>query len=216
MNLRINDLDIKNKIIKSKYIYIYLVLFILASISMVSPDNYYHPKMEIITFCLLSFLGIVFISYYLHNNDDNKLFITAFIVILVFGLITSMVVPIKCVSDEQEHFTRAEMTSRGILFPEFKNNSYPSISSVDTLYIKNMWKTVFETADDTAPIDQSPNAVDSVFEQNPFYGYIFSGLGILIAKLLNLNLIWMLWLGRIFNTVFYAALISLAIKIVPS
>ncbi|MBR5954409.1 MAG: DUF2142 domain-containing protein, partial [Methanobrevibacter sp.] len=49
----------------------------------------------------------------------------------------------------------------------------------------------------------------------PFFGYLPQAIGILIAKLLDLNVIWILWLGRIGNLVFYAFLISLAIRRTP-
>jgi uncharacterized membrane protein len=55
----------------------------------------------------------------------------------------------------------------------------------------------------------------SSFEQNPFYGYLPQALGVFIAKLFDMNVIWMLWLGRIFNLICYAGLISLAIKKTP-
>ena len=46
----------------------------------------------------------------------------------------------------------------------------------------------------------------------PIYGYLPQAIGILIAKLLDLNVIWILWLGRICNLICYAGLVSYAIK----
>lgn len=133
----------------------------------------------------------------------------------MFGLITAFVIPIDTVSDEYEHFTRAEMTSRGVLFPEYVDGSYETISSLPNFYQNSVDKTVFEVSGDTAKINYTLAKTDSAFEQNPFYGYIFSAIGIGIAKLLDLNVIWMLWLGRIINVVMYAGLVSLAIKKSP-
>ena len=134
---------------------------------------------------------------------------------LLFGLICAFVIPIDSVSDEYEHLSRAEITSRGILFPEYVNGSFESISSMSNFYDNANGKTIFEVNGDTAKINSSLAHVGSAFEQNPFYGYIFSTIGILLAKLLDLNVIWLLWLGRIFNVVMYAGLISLAIKKSP-
>ena len=68
---------------------------------------------------------------------------------------------------------------------------------------------------DTEKINYTDNLVISAFEQNPFYGYLPQALGMIIAKMLDLNVIWLLWLGRIFNLLFYAGVISLAIRKTP-
>ena len=53
------------------------------------------------------------------------------------------------------------------------------------------------------------------FIHNPFFGYLAQGIGIFIAKLFNLDNIWMLWLARLANLVLYASLVSVAIKKTP-
>jgi uncharacterized membrane protein len=55
----------------------------------------------------------------------------------------------------------------------------------------------------------------SAFEQNPFYGYLPQAIGIFIAKLLDLNVVWMLWLARLANLICYAGIVSFAIKKTP-
>ena len=69
-------------------------------------------------------------------------------------------------------------------------------------------KTVFQTNWDDQKIDYTPSYVNSVFAQNPFYGYIPQAIGIDIAKGLNLNNIWMIWLGRFCNLLVYGMLAS--------
>lgn len=88
-------------------------------------------------------------------------------------------------------------------------------SQSHTFFINNRENTVFDTSGDTDKINQSTILDGSAFEQNPFYGYLPQAIGIFIAKLFDMNVIWMLWLGRIFNLIFYAGLISLAIKKAP-
>ena len=46
----------------------------------------------------------------------------------------------------------------------------------------------------------------------PFYSYLFSALGILIAKCLDLSVIWTLWLGRLANLLLYGGFVYFAIK----
>ena len=53
------------------------------------------------------------------------------------------------------------------------------------------------------------------FAQNPFFGYLPQAIGVFIAKLLDLNVIWMLWLASICNLVVYSAIVSFAIRKTP-
>ena len=55
----------------------------------------------------------------------------------------------------------------------------------------------------------------SCFAHNPIFGYLLPSLGILLAKLLDLSIIWTLWLGRLFNLIFYALICTYAIKKAP-
>ena len=197
-----------------KYWLIYLLLVFMTVVSIFNIENYIHPKFEIISLILIALISIFSINYY-YNKGNNEVFKLVFIILLLFGLICAFVIPIDSVSDEYEHLSRAEITSRGILFPEYLNGSFESISSMSNFYDNANGKTIFEVNGDTAKINSSLAHVGSAFEQNPFYGYIFSTIGILLAKLLDLNVIWLLWLGRIFNVVMYAGLISLAIKKSP-
>lgn len=231
-------INFKNVLFESKkYILLYLFCIIILSLSTISMKNIIHPKFEILSFIFVSIIGIFCIGYYFIHNSNKELYKTAFVIILCFGIICSFIVPIVDVSDEVEHITRAEITSRGVFIPHWtgdevgidraynltdgeistaKNNGigYESIYSID-FFKNNREITIFETSHDTDKINYSNYIIDSSFEQNPFYGYLPQAFGILIAKLLDLNVIWMLWLGRIFNLICYACLTSLAIKITP-
>ncbi len=213
MKIKFNDL-VKNLLSSYKYWIVYLILILIAMFSMFNIENYIHPKFELIILLLVSIISIFSIVYY-YKHGKHELYKLTFILLLLFGLICAFTVPIDSVSDEYEHFTRAEITSRGILFPEYVDGNYESISSLTNFYLPSHDKTVFQVGEDTQKINTSISYHDSAFEQNPFYGYIFSAIGIGIAKLLDLNVIWMLWLGRIFNVIMYAGLVSLAIKKTP-
>ena len=213
--------------LSKKYSFVYLILLIIFTLTRFEMKNYMHPEAEIIAFILLAVMGIFCIAYYIGHNDEKELYKTAFIVILCFGIFLSFIAPICFGPDEVEHFVRAEITSRGVLFPQPVNYTYQTIQSVMDLidagkislgpfdHMDFFNSTVFKTAADTQPINHSFVSYPNVFAQNPFYGYIVPAFGIFIAKLFNLNAIWMLWLGRIFNTVLYAGLVALAIKKTP-
>lgn len=200
--------------------------------------NYAHPKMEILIFILSAILGVFFIGFYQGHRNDKNFYKTAFIIIFIIGITFSFLTPIMCTHDEVEHFVRAEITSNGVVFPEYDKNASYSIDDItykgkyltiqSTLDLAEKGKakisydfmdmvnsSVFNTEADTQPINTTQVPFFSAFAQNPFYGYIASAIGIGIAKLLDLNAIWLLWLGRIFNALVYALLVSYAIKRTP-
>ena len=230
--------EFKNVLISSKkYWLLYLALIIVLGLSTVTYRNVFHPEFEISTLLIVVILGILCIVYYFRHNSDKELYKVAFVIILCFGIVMSFIVPICDVSDETEHLARAELTSRGIIIPHWtgedlgveraynispinksvvynKGAGYESIGALNYLTI-SLGKTVYNSNYDTHKIDYTPKIIVSAFEQNPFYGYIPQAIGMALAKLLDMNVIWMLWFGRIFNLIMYAGLISLAIKKTP-
>ena len=220
-----------------KYWMAYLVMIILLGISTCRYKTLLDPRFELATLAIVAIVGIFCIVYYFMHNTDKEMYKVAFVVILCFGIITSFIVPICDVSDETEHLARAEITSQGVFIPHWtgedlgvdraynasgphkanpynKGAGYSSIVAVN-FFTDFLGKTVYQTSFDTQKIDYTPTIIVSAFEQNPFYGYIPQAIGMLVAKLLDLNVIWLMWLGRIFNLICYAGLISLAVKKTP-
>ena len=175
-----------------KHLMAYIIIIVILGLSTAGWNNITHPEFELITLLLVSIVGILCITYYFMHDSDVEFHKVAFVAIVCFGIIAAFIVPICDVSDETEHLARAELTSRG-----------------------DLGKTVDHTPYDTEKINYTDNLVISAFEQNPFYGYLPQALGMIIAKMLDLNVIWLLWLGRIFNLLFYAGVISLAIRKTP-
>ena len=230
----IAELFVKSK----KYWIIYLILITITCASTLTSKNFTNPQFVVVTFFIVAVLGVVCIVYYFMHDSQNELYKIAFVIILCFGILSALIVPIVDVSDELEHLTRAEITSQGVMFPHWeggKNNltqlynrtnegKYSTALNTDVgfntskshmFFIENRGHTVFETSSDTDKISNETILDGSAFEQNPFYGYLPQALGVFIAKLFDMNVIWMLWLGRICNIIFYAFLISLAIRIAP-
>ena len=231
--------NIVNLFVKSKkYWIIYLIFITITLASTLSAKNFENPQIVIAAFIIVAILGVLCIVYYFMHDSDTELYKVAFVIILCFGLLSALIVPIADVSDELEHLTRAEITSRGIIFPHWEdgpNNltqlynktdgKYSNVLNKDVgfnttashmFFLNNLGHTVFDTPDDTKPISHKTMLDGSAFEQNPFYGYLPQALGVFIAKIFNMNVIWMLWLGRICNLIFYAFIISRAVKIAPA
>ena len=231
--------DYKNMLFKSKkYWLIYLVLILVLGLSTASQKNFIHPDFLILTFVLVAVLGIFCIVFYFLHDSDEELYKVAFVFIICFGIVCALIVPICDVSDEIEHLTRSEITSQGVIIPHWtgedigleglynhtegekissqKNTGvgFNSISAMN-FFSGSLGVTVFDTGHDTDKITYDPLIIDSAFEQNPFFGYLPQAVGIFIAKLLDLNVIWILWLARICNLLFYAAVVSIAIRKTP-
>ena len=207
------DAALENK----KFLLIYFLLVGVLTLSIVSIDNVSHPVMEVIIFILTIVLGVFSILYYiLHDSELHKV---AFVIIICFGLITAFLTPIAIVPDETEHMVRSELTSSGVLIPEpqFVNNTFSGFNTIKSAVdlTNDQGNTVFTSNIDNVKIDHTKTIYSSAFMQNPFFGYLAQAIGILLAKLLDLNVIWMLWLGRIANLILYAFLISRAVKKSP-
>ena len=197
--------------------------------------NLQNPSFDISIFIIVAALGCISILFYFSGAELHR---TAFVIIILFGIMTALIVPICDVSDEDEHLARAEITSQGVIFPEWighengidrlynhsdegkysqvKNDGvgFKTIES-KKFFTENREKTVFDIEGDTDKINNNPLIDGSAFEQNPFFGYLPQAIGIFIAKLLDLNVIWMLWLARIANLICYAGLVSLAVRKTP-
>ena len=216
-----------------------MIFIAVTCMSTVTSKTFENPEFAIMAFVIVAFLGTFSIVYYFMHDSMEELYEVAFVIIICFGILAALIVPIADVSDELEHLTRAEITSQGIMFPQWNggehhldrlynhsdegrissklnyNVGFETIQS-HVFFFDNAGKTVFDTPDDTDKINQSPMLDGSAFEQNPFYGYLPQAIGIFMAKLFDMNVIWMLWLPRMVNLICYAGLISLAIKKSPA
>ena len=113
--------SISGVFIKSKkYWLIYLIFIAVTCMSTISARNFVNPQFVIATFVIVAVMGIVCIVYYFMHDSDNELYKVAFVIILCFGMMSALIVPIVDVSDELEHLTRAEITSQGVAFPHWK------------------------------------------------------------------------------------------------
>ena len=123
--------SISGVFIKSKkYWLIYLIFIAVTCMSTISARNFVNPQFVIATFVIVAVMGIVCIVYYFMHDSDNELYKVAFVIILCFGMMSALIVPIVDVSDELEHLTRAEITSQGVMFPHWEGGK----NNLDRLY----------------------------------------------------------------------------------
>ena len=205
----------------------FIIYFVLLSAFIISQEFFYNINFKGILFetFLLFLLGCLLLLFI--TKKDLPIHKVAFLIILIFGLCCVFLSPLVIIPDETEHFTRSELTSEGILFPNYINipnstkNGFESKGYKINVYLGegvrfNFYgETIYQTDWDDQKINFTKSYANSAFEQNPFYGYIPQALGIAIAKLFYLNNIWMLWFGRLSNLIMYALICSYAIKKSP-
>ena len=194
-----------------KFILIYLAGILFFVFSMFCRDNFIYFKGELIGLAILLVFGSFGILYGIrHKKEPHKV---AFVIILLFGLLMVFFAPPMSFPDEAIHFARAESINEGVLYPVKTPNGY---------YIKDYFFEMNQAKSGTTILEYnfSKPISDSwgywlASTNTPFYSYLFSALGILIAKCLDLSVIWTLWLGRLANLLLYGCFVYFAIKKAP-
>ena len=207
-------MDVKNYINDySKCGIVFLVFVVIFVFSMFTGENFAHYQNEVIFITLVSIIGLVLI--YLLYKHEMELHNVALILILIFGLLMVFMTPPFSFPDEPAHFTRAELITEGSLYPEFGEKG---------IYIDDYYFIFQQSFDGVTILTPNNNYNNPITDHkgywewttdSPFYSYLFSALGILIAKLLNLTAIWALYLSRIANLIVYAVVSYFMIKIIP-
>ena len=194
-----------------KFILIYLAGILFFVFSMFCRDNFIYFKGELIGLAILLVFGSVGILYGIrHKKEPHKV---AFVIILLFGLLMVFFAPPMSFPDEAIHFARAESITEGVLYPVKTPNGY---------YIQDYFFEMNQAKSGTTILEYnfSKPISDSwgywpASTNTPFYSYLFSALGILIAKCLDLSVIWTLWLGILANLLLYGGFVYFAIKKAP-
>lgn len=179
--------------------------------SMFCRDNFIYFKGELIGLAILLVFGSFGILYGIrHKKEPHKV---AFVIILLFGLLMVFFAPPMSFPDEAIHFARAESITEGVLYPVKTPNGY---------YIQDYFFEMNQAKSGTTILEYnfSKPISDSwgywpASTNTPFYSYLSSALGILIAKCLDLSVIWTLWLGRLANLLLYGCFVYFAIKKAP-
>lgn len=169
-----------------------------------------------IIICLAIFVLIYFLQIEIH-----KLFIIAAI---SFGIIITFLIPVGNVPDEANaHITTAYHYSNMILgIDDNSNNVKERKSDRDTMYsygyVDNEKFTKYLHDIKQAKIDTT--LVDSglkIFNANLFsFTYYLSAIGITVGRILGLNGILCLLLGRLLNYILFVVTIGYCLKIIPA
>ena len=196
----------------TKCMIVFIAFILVFVFAMFTPENYANYQNEVIFIVLVTVLGLF--SIYFSYKNKLKLHNVALVLIIIFGLLMIFFTPPMSFLDESAHFTRAELISEGQLYPQYTDKGI----YIDDYYFgfqhSYYGTTILDNGSYTNPITDHKGYWDWT-TSSPFYSYIFSALGILLAKLLNLTAIWALYLSRIANLVLYAVTAYFMIKIIP-
>ncbi|WP_407382069.1 DUF2142 domain-containing protein [Methanobrevibacter sp.] len=206
-------MDIKNYFTDYRKCMLVFIAFIFVFVfAMFTPENFADSQNEVMFILLVTVVGLF--SIYFSYRNKLKLHNVALVLIIVFGLLMIFFTPPMSFPDESAHFTRAELISEGQLYPEITDKGI----YVDSYYFGLQQSYYGTTILDNGSYNDPINDHKGYWEwttSSPFYSYLLSALGILIAKMLNLTAIWALYLSRIANLLFYGVVAYFMIKIIP-
>ena len=165
-------------------------------------------------------------------KTDNKWECFFIKVIMIFGIIMILIVPIMEVQDEDTHTMRSINMSYFNFDYSGGFNILQSVYTFIEAYTEGKSIYVFESEPDyrinhdvywnATRIPLNPDEKVFFCDGQPLrtalYGnlaYLPQGVGILIGRFYNLPIFWTLILGRFFKLLFYATLCYWAIKLIP-
>lgn len=204
-----------------------LLVKLVSSVVKVSNNNYNAAFSHnvAVTFGVCGFLGIVaFVVFYYFCNYKNFTIENLYIpVVFLFGLVYMVLFTPFTVPDELVHFMSAYKVSNYFIlnFKQF---------TTEEIFVRNIDLKFFEDANVYISAQEYFKATNgfSVFAdqfslttleqtvgKSVPMGYLVSGLGIAIARILKFSPIMVFYMGRIFNILQYIVLSRIALKITP-
>ena len=166
---------------------------------------------HVIMYCsiVVVILSIILIVYGCCDIEFHRFSVLC---LLLLGSISLFVQPILNMPDEDTHYARAEMVSRGILFIDPQQQTHETIQALYDLR-EDRQKPYSDSEIQGMKIDQTPAPIEHVASSNLFIVYIPQAIGIFLAKILNLNVIWSMWLGRLLNLICYSLIVGISLKL---
>lgn len=184
--------------------------------------NYIRFFMMLMFFILLSVIGVM-----IKKKGNIRLEMVFLVLIITFGFLYTIMTPIFYSWDEEEHFVKAyNLANYNLIMREGETIPYPR-SIEDFLnkkhYTQQPGYRSFEEYKEMTEKLLEINYINTDVEYHTstaitytLVPYIFSSLGILLGKIMNLSFLFSFYLGRFFNVLIYALLGFLSIKLIPT
>lgn len=162
------------------------------------------PKKLIILVFILAAISILMIK--------EKIEVGVFYCIIIMGGVFSFVTPVLDTPDEPAHLARTFYVAEG----HFGMTDNPENLKISKDYQEINQRTKQTWHNDLKNVKHSKEKEIQEYitptSTYSFLGYVPQALGLIVAKVLSLNLYWTFYLGRIFNLIVYALLAFLAVK----
>ena len=195
--------------------------------------EFYSQDIEVLTYALFTVASIVLCVIYrmlfVRNTYLHRVFVLSAMTIGVFMML--MIQPYSGL-DEKTHYLQAYMRSNELLGIEPIEENQHQIRWEDLRVFEKYGiemsvdrQSVLTTYQKYAALAQNAKFMNDSNETRLFVrdskitsvplGYCFSTLGLTVSRVLNLSGLLAFYLGRFANLVFYIAIVSVAIKIIP-
>ncbi len=165
---------------------------------------------------LIISIMVSFFSFAILLFTGKQLHWDALMIIIFFGIIFCLTTPILDTPDETAHLARAMYVAEGNFFVSHVESELTISQDYGRLH-EQAQKTILEN--DLNIHDSNIHAVESnglkATNAYAFISYLPQAFGIGLGRLINFSVLWSFYLGRITNLLFYAVMISLAIKLTP-
>lgn len=186
---------------------------------LINNDVYQKFSNGVIT-CVIIALSLAILMMLLIEPKMEVLFAT---LVIVFGLIFACIMSPGAIPDEPDHYEHCLQVSNIMMFK--KNNeidkayvNYDSFGSfINANYSYNRFmrdmNKPLELKDKTYLLQDD---TDDIYKHYYIPYYIPQAIGITLARICNVNTLRTFYSGRVFNLIFYALCIYIAIKNTPS
>lgn len=172
-------------------------------------------------FFALAFLAVVLIVTW--KDTPKSLALQFFLAMVLMGILFTMIMPPLTVPDEESHFLNAYDWASQIMrqeeTDEYGNRVMRKTDADSITYLHSAssilrWYDTFnEPANPEIKVTYAKGT--SVSGSTPRYAYLFSTVGIMMARIFGMNGHLTLLMGRFFNLLGTAAIMSLALYLMP-
>ena len=166
---------------------------------------------------------VILLGITMKQDGKFRLPVCFFTAMVLMGILYSLIMPPLTVPDEESHFFKAYDLASDMLFQEKKDqygNRLMRQTDVDsTTYLHSAssiyrWYDTFWDPVDVSEITSNIKWA-TVSDTTPAYSYLFSALGIALSRLCRVNGHLLLLFGRWFNLLGVAAIMAVALYLVP-
>lgn len=189
------------------------------SIVLATTDKTSYMKFYLL-FIGVSIIGLIILFYFMILRK-TKIYKICFFCIMYFGILYSLLVPLNSVPDEEAHISTAYHFSNCLLGVKddvngiyMRNDDTLILKSgdIDNGYMINYYNYFKKPLGNKELVKTKRKALNVGLYKFTYFG---SAVGITVGRVLNLNTMMTLYLGRFVNLVIFAFLASISIKKIP-